>query len=145
MWFCCCFFLAVFFFVREWYFGAFLLLMFSAGKVWKLVLCSGSGSLLTSPRWLLFLKPSVPTWVVELLCSLTQLMHTCTYTQTGTGPKPESICNDLLSAWIRSVFLLWTSLRFVPMTLQLSVAHFALGWPRPFDQNCYCNFRSRQY
>lgn len=56
-------------------------------------LCYTAGFLLTSPLpddfWLL--KTSVPSWVIEFLCSPPWLMYTCTYTQTCAGRiwKPE--------------------------------------------------------
>lgn len=59
-------------------------------------------------------------------------------------------------AWIQSEMICYLpgtglpfscelALRFVEITLQLSVAHFAAGCPRPFAHNCYFNFRSSQY
>lgn len=67
-------------------------LLFCMGKVWKLVLQCGV-CLRTSPLpgdfWLL--KASVPSWVIEFLCTLPWPMYTCTYTQACTGRiwKPE--------------------------------------------------------
>lgn len=71
---------------------------------------------LSSPRWLLSPDPFVPSWVVEFLCTVPKLIYTSMYAQTCTDwiQSLNSAWNDLLSAWNRSAFLLWTCSQVCP-------------------------------